>query len=199
MDLVWGTYTNGSDERDYANTYFDRCYYGMFPDQTFVRYLLEWEDIDAYIKDSENVQWLEKEIASYGEKSELDEEEEAVLEDIRDELKFAKEEVAEYYERYCEWCRKEEPESLEKAQAGVAQWKADYEKLQRESVFNETAEAYCKKAMLNVGISEEQVNAALNEISRLYDTVSEQEIIRAVYEQDEVQDVAVTKKKMKAI
>ncbi len=28
-DLVGGTYTNGSDEREFAEKYFERCWFGM--------------------------------------------------------------------------------------------------------------------------------------------------------------------------
>lgn len=31
-DLVGGTYSNGSDERDYADQWFERCWFGMFPE-----------------------------------------------------------------------------------------------------------------------------------------------------------------------
>ena len=30
-DLVCGTYSNGSDERMYAEQWFERCWFGMFP------------------------------------------------------------------------------------------------------------------------------------------------------------------------
>lgn len=30
-DLVGGTYSNGSDERDCVQQWFDRCWFGMFP------------------------------------------------------------------------------------------------------------------------------------------------------------------------
>ena len=40
-DLVNGTYTNGSDERDYAQEWFERCGYGMNSEKTFLRYILE--------------------------------------------------------------------------------------------------------------------------------------------------------------
>lgn len=36
-DLVCGTYSNGSDERMYAEQWFERCWFGMFPDLTFLR------------------------------------------------------------------------------------------------------------------------------------------------------------------
>lgn len=54
-DLVDGTYSNGSDERDLAQAWFDRCAFGIFPEKTFQRFLigeglleevfLKWENI----------------------------------------------------------------------------------------------------------------------------------------------------------
>ena len=38
-DLVDGQATNGSDERMYARQWFDRCWFGMFPEETFLYYL----------------------------------------------------------------------------------------------------------------------------------------------------------------
>lgn len=47
-DLVAGTYSNGSDERMYANAWYERCGFGMQQDDTFVAYLLrEWLMDDA--------------------------------------------------------------------------------------------------------------------------------------------------------
>lgn len=40
-DLVCGNFTNGSDERMYANDWFDRCVFGMFPKNTLLHHLLE--------------------------------------------------------------------------------------------------------------------------------------------------------------
>lgn len=39
-DLVNGTYTNGSDERDYARSYFERCWFGMYPEKSLLNFLL---------------------------------------------------------------------------------------------------------------------------------------------------------------
>jgi SpoVK/Ycf46/Vps4 family AAA+-type ATPase len=39
-DLVCGTYSNGSDERDYAKCWFNRCWFGMFPEETLLSFLL---------------------------------------------------------------------------------------------------------------------------------------------------------------
>lgn len=46
-DLVGGTYSNGSDERDYANQWFERCFFGMFPEKTLLNWLLNM-DYDIY-------------------------------------------------------------------------------------------------------------------------------------------------------
>ena len=32
-----GTYSNGSDERDYADQWFERCWFGMFPEPTLLK------------------------------------------------------------------------------------------------------------------------------------------------------------------
>ena len=49
-DLVGGTYYNGSDESMYAELWFDRCWFGMFPGKTLLRHLLENEvDIESFI------------------------------------------------------------------------------------------------------------------------------------------------------
>lgn len=39
-DLVYGDHTNGSDERMYAEMWFKRCWFGMFPEETLLRHLL---------------------------------------------------------------------------------------------------------------------------------------------------------------
>ena len=39
-DLAGGSYTNGSDERMRAGKWFDRCWFGMFPEKTLLNHLL---------------------------------------------------------------------------------------------------------------------------------------------------------------
>ncbi len=41
-DLVPGRYSNGSDERIYAEQWFERCWFGMFPEPTLLNHLLCW-------------------------------------------------------------------------------------------------------------------------------------------------------------
>ena len=49
-DLVDGTYSNGSDERDMAEQWFNRCWFGMFPDETLLSWFLnQMIDIDDFL------------------------------------------------------------------------------------------------------------------------------------------------------
>lgn len=55
-DLVGGTYTNGSTERDYADRWFCRCWFGMFPENTLLHHLLEsGYDPENYLDTLENI------------------------------------------------------------------------------------------------------------------------------------------------
>ena len=40
-DLVYGTYSNGSDERMSANQWFERCWFSFNPENTLLKHLLE--------------------------------------------------------------------------------------------------------------------------------------------------------------
>ena len=40
-DLVDGTYSNGSDERMYAEQWFERCWFGSYPETTLLSFLLD--------------------------------------------------------------------------------------------------------------------------------------------------------------
>lgn len=58
-DLVGGTHTNGSDERMYAIRYFERCWFGMFPETTLLNWFLNMgydvhDDFLEVIDDIEN-------------------------------------------------------------------------------------------------------------------------------------------------
>lgn len=57
-DLVSGTYSNGSDERDLADQWFNRCWFGMFPDKTLINFLM-----DDWYHEPESIFELEKDIA----------------------------------------------------------------------------------------------------------------------------------------
>lgn len=57
-DLVDGTYSNGSDERYRAEQWFERCWFGMLPEETLLKYLLEWgHDVEEFITVYEEFQY----------------------------------------------------------------------------------------------------------------------------------------------
>ena len=75
-DLVYGTYTNGSDERMYANEWFDRCgfSYTADVDKTLIQYMcsgLSVTDIECFVANiseiesiKEDIQETEKQLAN---------------------------------------------------------------------------------------------------------------------------------------
>ena len=56
-DLVGGTYSNGSDERDYADQWFERCWFGMITKPTLLNHLLCWGyDPEDYLNAMDNIE-----------------------------------------------------------------------------------------------------------------------------------------------
>lgn len=82
-DLVGGTYSNGSDERDYADQWFERCCFGMFPEPTLLNHLLNWGyDPEDYLELLDNIETAEEEKKYLeGHPEEADEEEASYLDD----------------------------------------------------------------------------------------------------------------------
>ena len=59
-DLIGGTYSNGSDERDYANQWFERCWFGMYPEKTLLWYLLGFgHDINDFLTAYDEMKYFE--------------------------------------------------------------------------------------------------------------------------------------------
>lgn len=60
-DLV-GETSNGSDERHYANLWFERCWFGMFPEPTLLNHLICWgHDPEDYLNAMDNIEIAIKE------------------------------------------------------------------------------------------------------------------------------------------
>lgn len=58
-----GTYSNGSDERDYADQWFERCWFGMFPEPTLLNHLLNLGyEPEHYLDMLENVETIKSDI-----------------------------------------------------------------------------------------------------------------------------------------
>ena len=105
-DLVDGTYSNGSDERMYANEWFDRCWFGAFPDYTFLKYLLEWGRLEEVIKALENIETSKETIAEIEESlktsndKEWEENEKEILQDEQNYIARLKETIDDYWQEY---------------------------------------------------------------------------------------------------
>ena len=87
-DLVNGTYTNGSDERDYARSYFERCWFGMFPEGSLLNFLLSngYDVYDDLICLVEGIEIRTEELEKYLQAPSLYEE----------EIEYIKEEIADW-------------------------------------------------------------------------------------------------------
>lgn len=97
-DLVYGTHSNGSDERMYANEWFDRCWFAMFPENTFLKYLIDWGGIYEVIELWDDIKQAKKELADYEKNPEdfqVDD-----LSAIKEDIDYWQEELNEYFNSY---------------------------------------------------------------------------------------------------
>lgn len=97
-DLVCGTRTNGSDERMYAEQWFDRCGFVSFSDYTFFRYLVEWGGVDDVITLWEDIQEAKEEIdflTQHPEKAEPDE-----IAGYQEDIEYWQEQLNDYWNKY---------------------------------------------------------------------------------------------------
>lgn len=97
-DLVDGTYSNGSDERMYADEWFNRCGFAMFPDKTFLRWLIEHGLLDEVLGLWDDVQQAEDELAEGD--ADSGGWEPGVREEISEDIKYWKQNIDSYWADY---------------------------------------------------------------------------------------------------
>lgn len=114
-DLICGTHTNGSDERMYIEQWFDRCYFSIMPEETFLSYLLEMREIDRVLECWEILQ-------------ELKELEEPDCYD-KEELEIQQNTLEEYFQEYRTYTREPVEDQLEAAMEKVLEWNKEREHL----------------------------------------------------------------------
>lgn len=126
-DLVCGTYSNGSDERMYAEQWFERCGFGMFPENTFLRYLVEWGGgVDNVIALWEDIQSAEEEIAHIeAEPEEYEPDEKAAYEE---DIKDFRERLDEYWKEYAEQKKDEKHGTFDEEMKKVIEWWQEYQR-----------------------------------------------------------------------
>ena len=105
-DLVCGRGQHGSDECDRARAYYDRCSYGLWEENTFLRYLLESGEMEYFLSILEDVEAYKEELKE--------------AEEIRDS--FYNEWVEEY---------KTPPQSKKEAFRQVERWHIEHEKFMK--------------------------------------------------------------------
>lgn len=117
-DLVCGNRRNGSDECDCAKQWFNRCWFGMFPEYTFIHYLIDWWEIENFIDDLEFMDDMEM-----GDKDAESDEEKA---DYQLDYDSAKVNIVDYYNEYIQNCPKDEkPQSYDDAINAIRKYKED--------------------------------------------------------------------------
>lgn len=115
-DLVGGTYTNGSDERDRAADWFERCGFSMFPEFTFLYYLIEYGDPESFIEEYETLQEWKSDLETFEDPEEI--------EDFKRDIADQEAIVKEYYDDYLHFAPKDQtPEPFEEAVKKVLAYK----------------------------------------------------------------------------
>ena len=121
-DLVGGTYSNGSDERDYADQWFERCWFGMFPEPTLLNHLLNLGyEPEHYLDMLENVETIKSdiEITKQNIAEPSDEWKDIVYHKYNDDRTSEKEDLESY--------KADLEEALEELKDMIADWKPEKE------------------------------------------------------------------------
>lgn len=150
-DLVGGTYSNGSDERDAAQKWYERCGYSYNYPSNFLSHLLcEYsiecvddvlslqEDIDGYTADLEkaekNLMSLEELLSELIESNELnkiagdyEKVKEIYIESTTRDLNWSKEQLADYWKDYLS--ENDTHETFEEALDQLQKWQSGWEAL----------------------------------------------------------------------
>jgi len=119
-DLVHGTYSNGSDERMYAENWFDRCWFAMFPENTFLQYLINFDIVEDIIED-----W--NELKYYEQNAEEQENDRDIYEEI-------KERIDENFSDFIEQIKCQEKPKIEDEMEKIIKWWNEYQQIKNEQL-----------------------------------------------------------------
>lgn len=126
-DLVCGTYSNGSDERDFADNWFDRCCFNFVATPTFLRYSLSNFFFENVVELYNDIQEEEEYLADLkSEPVEQDKWEE--IKAVEENINFLNEQLQEYFDEYRKAWKKTNA-SLEKEMKLFLDWNQQYENL----------------------------------------------------------------------
>lgn len=124
-DLVDGTYSNGSDERMYAEQWFDRCGFEMTAPNSFVRFLLNQGLFESFLEDHTDIQCDLEEINSIRNQETLDSDDLEEIESIQENISYHQEMLEIMYREYTNSWAERTTKTFEDATKEVLEW-ADY-------------------------------------------------------------------------
>lgn len=126
-DLVGGTYTNGSDERMFAQQWFDRCWFSMFPTKTFLRYLIEWGELESVLSDDQEINDEKSDLAELEAMPDKDGDDLEEIKSLKEYIADCQERVDEVFSKFVEWCKDDPHGSYEEEMQKVRKWYKDIE------------------------------------------------------------------------
>lgn len=106
-DLVGGTYSNGSDERMYANKWLERCGFSYTAEKTFLRFLLEYGELETLIYNYNEIIECKEALVELEARTEKDEEDLEEIENLKEEIPYRQGSIDQTYNDFVSWCNGE--------------------------------------------------------------------------------------------
>jgi hypothetical protein len=126
-DLVAGTYSNGSDERMYANQWFDRCWFGMdFGERSFLQWLITNDSVSEAISAWNDLQDAKNELQEFQIEDESDEE---YADNCREDISYYEDILNDLFNGYKGENTVNSSSTLESEMDKVMQWQDEITKL----------------------------------------------------------------------
>lgn len=121
-DLVCGTYSNGSDERMFAQDWFARCGFEHM-DRSFIHYLIAFDEFDEFCDSLDTFHELIEDL------DQLNPDDQAIVEDYRSEFRG---EIDSVWRNYSQWAASSPfsfTPSFSDAVYSVEQWRARHDSM----------------------------------------------------------------------
>lgn len=125
-DLVDGTYSNGSDERALAQDWFDRCGFSYEADKTFLRYLLDYGNVDALISSDQAITQNKDDLWELETKPQKSAEDLEEIQSLKGDISYWQGEIDSTFSDFITWCQDDPHESFEEEMKKVRAWANSY-------------------------------------------------------------------------
>lgn len=152
-DLIDGTYSNGSDERDKADQWYQRCWFSWMNEDTLIHYLLDWgHDVDDFLTTYDELKYFEANPQEFAA-------EVAELED--GEMLWFQEEYQDYVSEYLE---KHKDVDLEKEIELCRKWLKDLQELKGDKGIQEDEKEKTEKSIMKI---RDEFESFIEEVKKL--------------------------------